>query len=347
MATTRRSARPQQAGEPGAPPDRAEPDPDDSQGSAVPLLKRGSPLLRWMVGGFVVLVVVASVGGTIVASFGNLPDFDWRWDGRWVALAVAGFTVLNLVHGSLWRILPGLLRAPLGISRGLAIWCTSGLARYTPGTMLYSALRIAMAQSEGVPLRTGLASVIYELALTLTSAVIVGAYALVRGDPLHAGAVRWLILALPLIAVVVLHPRIFRPISDAVLRRVKRPVLSHLLPFGTLLWVLGLYCLSWVLAGLSLYALMQGLHPVQPDDLLLVIAAPAVGIVAAVIGFMIPGGLGARETGVAAVLSLTVPFSVAFAVAIALRLVQLAIELICAAVISLAAERIARRAAAA
>ena len=323
------------------PPDEGQDDEDLR--TSIPLLERGSPLVRWMVGGCVALVVVASVGATIAASLGNLPDFDWRWDGRWFALAVLGFTTLNLMHATLWRILPGLLRAPLGSSRGLAIWCTSGLARYTPGTMLYSALRIAMAQSEGVPLKTGLASVVYELALTLTSAVVVGAYALVQGDPIQAGPVRWLILMLPLIAIVMLHPRIFRPVSDAVLRRVKRPVLPHLLGFGTILWLLALYCVSWVIAGLSLYALIQGVHPVHPDDLLLVIAAPAVGIIAALVGFMIPGGLGARETGVAAVLSLTVPFAVAFAVAVAMRLVQLAIELICAGVTSLTAERIARR----
>ncbi len=328
---------------PAMPSERDEEPGSEGPQATIPLLARGSPLLRWMIGGCVVLVVVASVGLTIAATYGKLPDFEWAWDGRWVALAILGFTALNLVHATLWRILPGLLRAPLRPSRGLAIWCTSGLARYTPGTMLYSALRVAMAQSEGVPLRTGLASVIYELALTLTSAVIIGAYALVQGDPLEAGPVRWLILALPLIAVTVLHPRIFRPLSDAVLRRVKRPALSHLLPFGTLMWVLALYCLSWVLAGLSLYALMQGVHPVHPDDLLLVLAAPAVGIVAAVVGFMIPGGLGARETGVAAVLSLTVPFAVAFAVAIALRLVQLAVELVCAGVTAVVAERIARR----
>ena len=328
---------------PTMPPEpRDEPDPDEPP-TTVPLLERGSPLLRWMIGGCVVLVVVASVGLTIAANYGRLPEFEWRWDGRWFALGVLGFTILNLAHASLWRILPGLLRAPIRPSRGIAIWCTSGLARYTPGTMLYSALRIAMAQSEGVPLRTGLASVVYELALTLTSAVIVGAYALVQGDPLEAGLVRWLILTLPLIAVAVLHPRIFRPLSDAVLRRVKRPVLAHLLPFGTLLWVLALYCLTWVLAGLSLYALMQGVHPIHPDDLLLVIAAPAVGIVAAVLGFMIPGGLGARETGVAAVLSLTVPFAVAFTVAVVMRLVQLAVELICAGASAIVAERIARR----
>lgn len=312
--------------------------------STLPLLKRGSPLVRWMMGGVGVLVVVGSVGGTIAATYGNLPEFDWRFDPAWVTLAVVGFTALNLGHAMLWRMLPARLRAPIGLSRGLAIWCTSGLARYTPGTMLYSALRVAMAQSEGVPLRTGLASVVYELALTLTSAVIIGAYALVQGDPLGAGGVRWAILALPVVSVTALHPRIFRGVSNTVLRRVGRPVLSHTLPFRELLQMLVLYCLSWVLAGLSLYALMQGLRPVHPDDLLLVIAAPAVGIVAAVIGFMIPGGLGARETGVAAVLSLTVPLAVAFAVAIALRLMQLAIELICAAVTALVAERLARRA---
>jgi hypothetical protein len=310
--------------------------------TAPPLFERGSPLVRWMIGGLVVLIVVASIGATVITTWARLPSFDWRFDAAWVALAIGGFTLLNLSHAMLWRLLLHRLGAPIGVRRGLAIWCTSGLARYTPGTVLYSMLRVTMAQAENVTRRTGMAAVVYELAVTLTATVVVGGYALVRGDPLEMGSARFTILAIPLLALFALHPRIFRPLADAALRRAGRLALPSALPFGTLLVFVGLYSLTWTLAGFSLYALIQGLHPVHPDDLLIVLAAPAVGFIAAAVGFMVPGGLGARETGLAAVLSLAVPLAVAVAIAIVVRLVQLSIELLCAAGTSLAATRAGR-----
>jgi glycosyltransferase 2 family protein len=299
-------------------------------------------LVRWTFGALIVLFVVASVGATIVTTWAKLPDFDWRFNTGWVVLSVAGFTVLNLGHALLWRRLLHRLGSPIPLGSGLAIWCASGLARYTPGTVLYSMLRVTMAQSENVTRRTGLAGVVYEMAVMLTATVIVGGYALVQGDPLGVGTARWAILAIPAVAIASLHPAIFRPLADAALRKVGRPALPSVLPLGTLLQFVGLYCLSWIWAGWSLYALMEGLHPVHPDDVLIVIAAPAVGFIAAAVGFMIPGGLGARETGLAAVLSLAVPVAVAVAIAVAVRLVQLAIELLCAAGTSLAASRTRR-----
>lgn len=322
----------------------APPDPHATAPQPLPLLQRGSPLVRWLIGGLVCFAVVASIGGTIAATAGNLPDVEWRLDGGWLVLAAAGFLALNLIHASLWQMVLHRLGTPVGFARGLAVWCTSGLARYTPGTVLYSMLRVAMVQADGVTLRAGLASVVYELALTVTSAVIVGAYAIVHGDPLDVGVLRYAILTIPVIAVATLHPRVFRPVTDMALRRVGRPPLPTMLGVRALAQLTALYCLSWILAGLSLYALIQGLQTNSPDDLLIVLAAPAVGLVAAAVGFMIPGGLGARETGVAAVLNLAMPFTVALAAAVVLRLLQLGIEMVCAAVTSLVAEWLARRA---
>lgn len=317
---------------------------DPTVGAPIPLLKRGSPLTRWLIGGAVVLVVLASLTGTVLAAFGDLPDIEWEFNAGWIALAVLGFTALNLSHALLWREILRRLHAPIDHGRGVAIWCTSGLARYTPGTVLYSMLRVTMTQTEGVTLRTGTASVVYELAVTLTSAVIVGSYGLIRSDPLGAGDARWAILAVPAVALIMLHPRVFRPLSDAALRRVGRIPLPATLAYPVVLQILAMYCVTWVLAGLSLYALLAGLYPVEPDDMLVVIAAPAVGLVAAAFGFLIPGGLGVRETGIAVVLGLAVPSTVAVAAAVAVRLVQLAIEMICAAASSVTADRLARRA---
>jgi uncharacterized membrane protein YbhN (UPF0104 family) len=141
------------------------------------------------------------------------------------------------------------------------------------------------------------------------------------------------------VALAALHPRVFHRLADVVLRRLGRERLPFALPMIKVLGFAALYTASWVLAGFGLYALIHGVHPVDPEDPLIVIAAPAVGYVAAALGFFLPGGLGARETGLAVVLSATLPVAVGVAVAVALRLVQMTIELTCAAITPLLARR--------
>jgi hypothetical protein len=199
-------------------------------------------------------------------------------------------------------------------------------------------VRVAMTKPEGVSKRETLASVIYEMALMLTGSVIVGAYAVVR-TPDFGGAARYAVLVIPVAALVCLHPRIFGPMANVALNRIGKQSLPRALRVPTLLEMVALYAASWILAGAGLYALIEGLHPVQPDDFLVVLAAPAVGYIAAALAFVLPGGIGAREGGLAAVLSVVLPFGVAVAVAVALRLLQLALELGAAAITPVIARR--------
>jgi hypothetical protein len=302
-------------------------------------LRPASVLLRRALWITLAAVIVACVGMAVVAAWTSLPDFEWRLDVPWLLAAVAAFTVLHLSHAALWHGLLRSLRQSMDWKRSRSIWCTSGLARYTPGSVLMPMVRVAMCEPEGVPKRICLASVVYELALLLTGGVIVGAYALVSAPALGGHPIRYAVLVLPVLALAALHPRIFRRLADVVLMRLGRERLPFALPMVKVLGFAALYSATWVLAGFGLYALIHGVHPVEPDDLLVVIAAPAVGYIAAMLAFMLPGGLGARETGLAVLLSATLPVAVGVAAAIALRLLQMVVELICAAVTPFLARR--------
>jgi hypothetical protein len=294
------------------------------------LLRRG----LWVTLGALIVACVALAIGAAVFS---LPHFEWRLNPLWLLGAIAGFAALHLSHAGLWHGLLLSLDQHVDRRRTRSIWCTSGLARYTPGSLLLPVVRVAMSEPEGVPKRICLASMIYEVALLLTGAVVVGAYAVVSAPDFGGHTIRYVVLVLPVLAVAALHPRVFRRLADAALVRLGRERLPMALPMARLLGFVVLYSATWVLAGFGLYALIHGIHPVEPDDLLIVIGAPAVGYLAAALAFMLPGGLGARETAVAVVLSATLPVAVGVAVAVALRLLQMMVELACALITPLLA----------
>jgi hypothetical protein len=257
----------------------------------------------------------------------------------WFVLAVAGLLALQLLHAELWRIQLSHLGASLPSRRARAIWCTSAVARYVPTSMLMPTMRIAMAERLGVPKRLTLASLVYETALVLAGALLVAGYFVVQLPRLEGVPARWLAVVLPVVAVAAMQPRIFGPVSAAVFRRVRREPLARLLPERVILALWIGYALSFVLAGLSLYALSAALYPVDVADLPQIAGAIGAGFAISVLAFVLPGGLGAREAGIAAALAPAMPTVVSIAVAIALRVVQIAIEIVLAGLTPVLARR--------
>ncbi|MBE2317432.1 flippase-like domain-containing protein [Solirubrobacter sp. CPCC 204708] len=291
------------------------------------------------------LVVLLCAGLALRGEIGKLETDGLRFELGWFLAAVLGFAALQVMHAALWR--RSLLRLDLHLEpkRARAIWCTSALARYVPTSMLMPTMRIAMSERYGIPKRRCLASLVYEAALALAGALVVAGYFVVELPELEGHATRWLAVAIPLLAVVALHPKIFGPVSAKLLRRIGRDPLERLLPERVLVGLWAAYALSFVLAGLALFALAEALYPVGVSALPQVAGAFAVGFAVSVLAFVLPGGLGAREAGLAAALAPVMPTAIAIAVAIVVRLVQIAIEILFAATTPVIARRAEARAA--
>jgi glycosyltransferase 2 family protein len=262
-----------------------------------------------------------------------------RFHAGWLVLSVAGFAAFQVAQMELWRLQMHALGHDVPRARSYAVWSVSTVARYVPTSMLMPTLRVALAQRAGIPKRITLASLVYEGALALAGAVMVAAYFLIELPALQDRSARWLILALPVLALVALHPRLFGPWTAFALRRAGRPPLPLTLPAPRLLLLATMYAGSFVLAGASLYALTQALYPVGASDLPQILGAFAIGFSASVLAFVLPGGLGAREVALVAALSPAMPAPVALAIAIASRLVQLAIEVVLAGLTPVIAAR--------
>jgi hypothetical protein len=286
------------------------------------------------------LVVLLFVGLAVANEVTRLDDESLRLQPGWLAAAAAGFAVLQLTHTELWRWQLRVLGHPLRRDRAYAIWSVSAVARYVPTSMLMPTLRIALSQREGVPKRITLASLVYEAALALTGAIIVASYFLIQLPSAEDRSSRWLVLVIPVVAVATLHPRVFGPASAFALRKLGKEPLQLTLPASKLFVLAGMYAASFLLAGASLYALAQGLYPLDAGDFPRVLGAFAIGFSASVLAFVLPGGLGARELALVAALRPVMPAGVGLAVAIAARLTQLIIEIVLAALTpALAARR--------
>jgi glycosyltransferase 2 family protein len=297
-----------------------------SAGASVASLQPAHRGLRIAVAIGVPAIILASLGAAVATQWSKLPSFDWHFQPGWLVISVAAFAVFEFFQAQLWVTMMHALGSPLQASRGRAIWCMTLLGRYVPTSLMMAVSRMALAEREGAPMRVSLVSFVYEMGLTFTAAVTVGVYFVLELPALQDEPWRFAALVVPLIGVVALDPRVFHRIADYAFHRLGREPLPLSLSRGRVLEFLVLYAATMLIAGFGTYALAHAMHAIPNSHIATCVAAYSVGFAASLVAFILPGGLGARETALAAALAPALPFTVAIAVAVAVRLVQMAVE---------------------
>ncbi len=209
-------------------------------------------------------------------------------------------------------------------------------------------VRVRISQTRQVQGDVCLASVVYDGALVNCGAACVAAYFVIALPALRGDLLRWVVLALPLVAVSALHPRVFATLSRSLLRRAGRlPLSAHLTLKQLLSFTIG-YIATFARAGFGLIAVVLMLHPLTWHGIPAVTGAMSIGSIASAFAFVLPGGLGAREAALVIALSPVLPtFAATTAAAVMIPLIQLGVEVILALLLPWVARRydIRRRAA--
>jgi glycosyltransferase 2 family protein len=298
-----------------------------SIGEGRPRLRRG---LEVGIVAFVAIFLVAF----IATQWGRLPDYEWEFRPAWLLVSALGVALFYAIQCEAWRIILRSLGEHLDARTARAIWGKSLVARYVPTNALMVVGRVVMAEKHGVSKRGCLASIVYEAGLAVVTAVIVGAYFVIDLPRLDDQPARYAILIIVPIALVVLHPRVFRPLADFALRKLGRQPLPATLPFGRVLEIALVYFAGWVAMGIGVVGFAAALHPLDAEDVAYTAAAYPVAFCAAVVTFVAPGGLGTRDAALAVSLAAVLPGAVATAIAVGFRIFQTLIELLWVAAVT-------------
>jgi glycosyltransferase 2 family protein len=215
-------------------------------------------------------------------------------DLGWLAVSLVLLAVYYLVFIVGWI---RMLRAwGIRVSYHVALEAemVSMLAKYLPGGVWTPAARtVALRRRAGVTdTPTVLASILVEAMLSAISGVLVFVVSLawVRG----VDAPWQLLVAFGLLLTPLLHPRIFRPVAQRILKPFGATV--EPLPFGLTLGLLLFYCGTWLIGGVALYFLLRsvGADP-GAQTIPFLGGTAAVGAIVAVLAVFSPSGLGVRE----------------------------------------------------
>jgi hypothetical protein len=205
------------------------------------------------------------------------------------------------------------------------------LARYVPGSVLYVLGRMLLSERAGIPRRMTIASIVYEQAISATSAVIVASYFIIQHPDLEGDVYRYAVLLLIPAAIALLHPKVFGPLANRALGAFGREPLPAVIPVRGVVTLIAFYSFNWIVVALGLYCVARSVTYIPFEDVLLVGSAQAIGYFAALVTIVAPAGLGVKDAAFAWGMKAALPgksFALGSLIAIAVRGVMTAAELI-------------------
>jgi len=268
---------------------------------------------------------------TVVDQWAEIQDKGVHFHVLWLIPAFIFLPIFYALNALGWDLILRFLGYKLGAGRAQVAWGQPLLARYVPGSVLYVLGRVLLSERAGVPRRLTVASIVYEQALQATSAIIVASYFLIVHPDLKGQPLRWAILLLIPLAIALLHPRVFGPLANRVLRAFGREPLPEVMSLRGVVAVMGFYMLNWGVIAVGIYCVARSVSNISPSDLLVAGAAQAFGYVAALVTLVAPAGLGIRDAAFAWAFKVATPgnsFAVASLVAIVVRGVLTVVEIV-------------------
>ena len=280
--------------------------------------------LRRIAGLLAGLAIIGFLGWSIVDGWSTITEYDWSPEPLPL---IAGFAVLLLFYAMSGAGFAAILEA-LGPTPGWAttirIWAVSLLGRYVPGNVLMVVGRVVLLHDHGVSRRVSLAATVYEQALALAAGAAGGVvYLAVAGG----GAATWLVALIPL-GLVLLHPRLFGPISAWALRLARRDPLPVLIGGRRVAALAGWYLVTAAVSALGIWLCVRGVAGAGVGDPVEVGSAFLLSFALSMVAFVFPSGLGVREGVFAVALARELPGSVAVAVSVGARLALTVAELV-------------------
>lgn len=270
---------------------------------------------------------------TVVDQWAEIKDKGVHFHVLWLIPAFVVLPTFYALSAVGWDLILRFLGYRIGVGRAQVAWGQPLLARYVPGSVLYVLGRVLLSERAGVKRRVTIASIVYEQAISATSAIAFAAYFLISHPDLQGQPLRWAVLLLIPLAITLLHPRIFGPLANRVLRAFGREPLPEVISLRGVITLILFYLLNWGVVAVGMYCVARSVSnvPFTFGDVLTVGSAQAVGYVAALVTLVAPAGLGIRDAAFAwAVKSAVVSnsFAVGSLIAIAVRGVLTVVELL-------------------
>ena len=285
-------------------------------------------ILRRVAGTLVVLALLAWV---LRRAWLEARAIDWA--SLQVRPGLIAVSVLLIVVGLFWQgVLWVLMMRGLGYRLPMVAGTRAGVVslvgNYVPGKLLILVFRAGLVRRYGVPGVPVASSVVLETILrNIVAAIlaVVGLWWLGVGN----SYLPMLVLVL-VVSVVVVHPAVFNPLTDFLLRRLGRPPLPRRLRVRQIIGLTAGFVPFWALYAGGLFLMARGTLGATTADAPGLTVALLVSMIFSTLAVFAPVGLGVADATLAGILTLTGMASGAGVLAVVARVWRTLAEMLAA-----------------
>ncbi len=222
----------------------------------------------------------------------TVADLQWHRTVLSLLAVVVGIGMSTLS----WQVLLDDLGKPIGIGRGAQIFLVGQLGKYLPGSIWAYVLQLELGRKAGLARARVFAATLFSVVIAVVAALIAGSLAipeLVQQDERLAW-LPWLYIALPF-ALILVYPPVLTWIVRVGFRILRRPRPDHPVRLRIVLTSLAFALGSYIAFGAHLWLLADNREGLSLGPLALCVGTMGIAMLAGLVFFLLPSGVGARE----------------------------------------------------
>ncbi len=274
-----------------------------------------------------VLAIFYFLGREFLKNWDQIRSYEFRFNISLLLIASAAYGATFILFSIGWHIILRHLHHPISLKEIWLYFCITQPAKYIPGKIWIPVTRMKFCKPHGVPNSITLLSTGIEGVMEILAGSYVSVITLLQAGFLGPFSI-WGTIAISGFGLVLLCPPVFYFFINLYLRIVKQPfILKNMrASFRQLLLLQVIYVFGMLGLGVSQFLFLQSFAPIPMQYAILLISIGTFSVVASIIAFFAPAGLGVRE-GIwfMALKSISVP-SVALIFAFVSRLWMVVVE---------------------
>jgi uncharacterized membrane protein YbhN (UPF0104 family) len=274
----------------------------------------------------IIVIVAYFIISTLSHNWNELRQYPLSFNVGYILIFLVLISLFYFLAPMIWGLSLRLLGQKMKFRKILKVWHSAQLVRYIPGNVAFVLGRTEVGKKEGIPREKNLIATSLELGLVVIACLTIFLFYIIAS----AENISWLLFVLIPVGLILLHPKIFIPIINWLLKIVKRPRIEYRIKYKQILVLFIIVLFIQLFEGIA-YAFL--LKSVFNYDLtfwsLLRFAAIYEG--AWVIGFLsffTPSGIGVREAALILLLEKYTPITAAIIFSIFARICAIIVEVI-------------------
>lgn len=243
----------------------------------------------------IIVAIFYFIWRSLHLSWQEILSLTFKLDYGKLFLGILVYALFSIFMGYCWVIGLRNLGIKFNTRKLMGIWLLCQPAKYVPGKVGVIAGRIYLCQRQDLSGPKVFVSVFLENALFCVAGIALFAISLTYNLNLLLPNHLFFLLAIFILFLFFLHPKIFNFLTNLFLRRFSKEYVRVNIKYKQILSLFFMYLAAWLIAGLSFYLIISGVTSVHLEQLFSLIGIFSLSWVIGFLSFFTPGGLGVRE----------------------------------------------------